>query len=127
MTYPENRSKLAAFSDWFNRVTYYAICIIGTLTLSTILAILVLWGFFSAKNALDNPPVYSGTVTAVRYDDGHPWYSSYVFGDWKITRTHSSDHESYWMLVDDGRHTEWWEIDLDQYCDIQIGAQVSKW
>lgn len=102
------------------------ITILGALTLMVFIVFSMVLLIGKIDDRIQNPPIQSGTVTGFVYDDGHPWYSDYVFGKYTFREKHGDGKKHYYVAVENNGNDDIWEIDQETYQTLEVGQTVSR-
>ncbi len=114
---PQKRS----LSDYGRLAVYY----LGWVTLYLLLFVSIFALYIKIDSALTHTQLDRGYVVRKCYDDGHYWYSSYVFGDYSITKRHGG--EAYFYIeVRDGSKSDYWHVSLEEYDALSVGDYIMR-
>ena len=81
--------------------------------------------FYIALNAYLNPSVMSGIVVDKTHREASDYQMTWTFGDWSIVRRRH-EPESWKVQVRDGNHLEWWEVEREEWFEIDEGDYLKK-
>lgn len=123
MMMPEDKRQSSAQ----RRILDEALRAVGALTMFLFVFIAAFVCVARIEYTIANPTLYSGTVTAKSYDDGHAWYSEYVIGRYSLRERHGDGMEHFHIEVTDTRgRTDWWEISEKLYHELEIGRSITR-
>ena len=88
-------------------------------------AVLVWVVVIAIAYAYVNPAVSSGIVIDKTHREASDYQMTWTFGDWSIVRRRH-EPESYSVQVKDGNHLEWWEVDREEWFEINEGDYLKK-
>ena len=109
------------------RIVRGVLMAVGFLVLAAAIAILLLIGTAKLEYLIANPPLRHGTVTSFGYDDGHTWYSDWVFGRYTFRKAYGDGKEHFYVFVADGKgHEDCWEISREDQYILEIGQEISR-
>lgn len=110
-----------SLSDIGHKAVYY----LGWATVFVLAFVLIFTVYVKIDSAISHQHINRGVVTNKCYDDGHYWYSSYVFGDYSITKRNGGEAYFY-IAVSDGDTQDFWKVSADEWDSLSIGDYVHR-
>ena len=98
---------------------------IGCVTVFVLAVVALMFGFNMIDQHLHHQNLRQGYVVSKNHDDGHYWYSSWVVGDYSITKRHGGEPYFY-IEVRDGEAVDYWKVSQECWEELEIGDFIGR-
>ena len=106
-------------------ICHKAIYCLGLVTVFALAFVLVFTAYIKIDSMISHQHINHGVVTKKCYEDGHYWYSSYVFGEYSITKRNGGEAYFY-IAVTDGDKQDFWKVSEEEWDALSIGDCVHR-